>query len=648
MNLPGEPDNLTQREVFLHSLIDFDCKMSVYSIGALIKFMERNWSDFVPNEAQFNILNINKISLQNKVLIDRNTFNGLQVFEEPSQSLRYREPHGFSIFKLFSQHCKSNIGYFCLRNLLRNPIKDVGELKKRLDFIEFAIIPSNQGFIEGLQNNIKKISNVNMILRKIYYRIANANDWERLYNIIFSILHVHELSLPYEQTSPLLSSLNAEITPKLYELQYFIYHALDFSQSNKENRPVIKFGLDDELDAKELKKQDIAKNATAAAQIAVNQLPDFLNECSVVYIPEMGHFVAVQKWEPNCDRNALGNHGFSFSFETNDCLHYKNSLCHELDKQLGNIYLDILAHQNRIIQRLSDLILKYSKDIEQPLKIIGMIDCFISISRVVKEKDYVRPELNENCIIEIVDGRHPLLELVNPNYVSNNFYSGDNHGRIQILTGPNDSGKSIFLKQTALIVYLAMVGCYVPAKKATIGIVHSIHTTTHCTESAAVNMSAFMIDLSKMSHSLLKAKPSSLVLIDEFGRGTSADDGISLLVSALKTFSSKEELCPHLLVSTHYQQISHFLPQSQLVSYKKMDHEIRDTGELIYLYKVVDGISNSYTFEVAIANGLDISIVNRAKEIYNMLTKNIPLTHPDNFNLSQTDLFDIKIPEPNN
>lgn len=122
----------------------------------------------------------------------------------------------------------------------------------------------------------------------------------------------------------------------------------------------------------------------------------------------------------------------------------------------------------------------------------------ISISKVAKDKLYVRPQLNENKIHEIEEGRHPLLELLSDNFVSNNYHSGGKHSHVKLITGPNASGKSVFLKQIGLIVYLAHVGCFVPAKRANIGMIHSLHTRIHATESASIRLSAFMIDLSQV------------------------------------------------------------------------------------------------------------------------------------------------------
>ncbi|KAF5275985.1 hypothetical protein FQA39_LY00781 [Lamprigera yunnana] len=605
------------------------------------------------------------------VLIDKNTFNSLHIIQERSQDSNFKHCRElshtttYSIFQLLSKHCKSKMGFLCLRNLLMNPTKNLAELNTRLDFIQFALVPSHQGFIESLQSNIKKIVDVNTIFKRIQYSRANSRDWEMLYNVgfllslfilfiililqtIFNILFLHEHCAAYRASCSLFNSLNEAVSPMLYNLQLSINNALDFTQFDKQNRPVIRFGLDSELDSKQLKKQDIAKNVTAAAQIAVNQLPEYLNECSVVYVPEMGHYVSIIKWEPNCNQYALENHGFQFGFEMKEYLHYKNAMCYELDKQLGNIHLDILAHQNRIILRLSDFVMQHTKDIREPLKIIAMIDCLISMSRIAKEKGYVRPELNEESIQEIKGGRHPLLELLCNVFVPNDFYSGGNYSHMKILTGPNDSGKSVFLTQTALIIYLAHIGCYVPAEKANIGIVHSIHFSVPITESAAVGLSSFMLDLSQTAQSLQNAKSSSLVLIDEFGRGTTEDDGLTLLAGALTKFNNQEEFCPHILVSTHFQEICNYLPKNSIITYNKMDYEITETGELTYLYKVTEGISNSYAFDVASAAGLEASIISQAREIYKLLIQNSEVPHGSEhqINFSELNLYDVDIPEP--
>ncbi|KAB0802504.1 hypothetical protein PPYR_04690 [Photinus pyralis] len=655
VTVSSEPKDLTvtQQEVFRHSLIGFDSKVTVHALGALIKYLEKNWSHINTSNTELTFLHINKVSLNDSVLIDQNTFNSLQIFDVKSHDSNFKrglQSHtreGFSIYRLLSQHCISKIGYQCLRSILANPTNNVDELKKRLDFIQFALDAKNQTLIENLQETIKKISDLTFIFRKIQYARGNARDWETLYTTIYNMLFLHELCTPYVKSVAIFATLDRAITAKLYNLQASINNGLDFSQGNKRVRPLIKMGLDSELDKKELQKCDISKNATAAARIVLNQLPQFIDGCSVVYMPELGHFVVIKEWEANCDKKELEEHGLQFVFELNQSLHYKNALCTDMDKQLGNIYLEILFHENRIIQRLTDFVLSSFKEILEPLKIIAMIDCLIGMSRVSKEGAYVRPSINESSIMEIEDGRHPLLELFCTNFVPNSYFSGGESGRMKIITGPNDSGKTIFLKQIALIVYLAHIGCYVPVKKANIGIMSSIHSKIHINESASVSLSAFMLDLTQMSQSLHNAKKNSLVLIDEFGRGTTGDDGFALFTGALKSFVEMGDLCPHVVVCTHFQQMSNYLSGSDTVSFLKMDYEKRDS-DIVYLYKVVDGISNSFAFDVAKAAGLDENIISRAREFYQLLCGDgVSLVDDNQFEPITFNIGDINIPDLN-
>lgn len=196
----------------------------------------------------------------------------------------------------------------------------------------------------------------------------------------------------------------------------------------------------------------------------------------------------------------------------------------ELDKKQGSIHTDIIAHENRIIQRISDFVVRNNKCIRQPLNLVALLDWYISkhklnntscktlifsliaMSCVAEQYNYIRPRLTEDNTHEIIECRHPLLENFCDKFEPNDYSSGGAHGRMKLLTGPNGSGKSVYLKQVALVVYLAHVGSFVPARKASISMVHSIHSRMHASESAAIRLSAFMIDLSQVSF-LLSCNP---------------------------------------------------------------------------------------------------------------------------------------------
>ncbi|KAL3267858.1 hypothetical protein HHI36_006999 [Cryptolaemus montrouzieri] len=622
-SFPDEESSDILKEMYIQSLVNFDCKTSVYAAGALVKYLDRNWAFFSPDK-ELQILYIHQVTRKNQVLVDWSSVNAFQVFQQKSheagskRGVQSNSREGMSIYKLFSSHCKSRIGQRRLRNLLMNPTFDIIELNKRLDFIQFALQPAYREFIDGLQGFIKQLVDINLILREIQNSKAKSGSWQTLYNAIHHTIIINELSRPHRHRCVLLSELCDTISSELIGLHQSIQDSFDFSKKLKIGRPVIKFGIDANLDAKKLQRQDIVKHLTAAARVAVEELPDYLTECAVVYLPEMGHLISVKEWEPNCNPEALNEIGYKFMFTIDGSIHYKSPLCAELDEVLGDINAEIVAHENRIVQRMSGFILKYNKDIREPLNIIALIDSLIALAKVAEEKNFVKPTLNNDRIQEIEEARHPLMEDMFPGFVSNDFLSGGKHSRMKIITGPNGSGKSIYLKQTGIIIYLAHIGSYVPVKRANIGMVHSIHFRI-ATESVSVRLSSFMIDVTQISQAIYNSKPSSLIIMDEFGKGTSGVDGVALMAAVLQKFLRQNENCPHVLVSTHFQQIKSFLSESAQLEYQKMSYTKNNNETMVLLYKLVKGISESYAFDIAEEVGLDSGIIQRAKEIFNSL-----------------------------
>lgn len=268
------------------------------------------------------------------------------------------------------------------------------------------------------------------------------------------------------------------------------------------------------------------------------------------------------------------------------------------------------------------------------------------MSKVALLNGYVRPSINTQNIHEIKDARHPLLELISSNFQSNDFYSGGNNGKVKILTGPNASGKSVYLKQIALIIFLAHIGSFVPATKANVATVYSIHSRIHATESVTARLSSFMIDLSQMSTAIYNARGSSFITIDEFGRGTTGSEGIAILAGALKKFLDQDEFCPHVLVSTHLHQVLRYLPDTSQVQALKMQHSVCDE-KLVFTYEVGQGVSSSYALDMAKATGLEEDIVDRAREILRCLLENKPLTPLGNGSQQKdSDVDVLEIPKP--
>ena len=235
------------------------------------------------------------------------------------------------------------------------------------------------------------------------------------------------------------------------------------------------------------------------------------------------------------------------------------------------------------------------------------------------ENNYTRPRISATKQINIVDGRHPLQEIITQPFIPNSckLKPGSKNGSVMFLTGANGSGKSMYLKQVALIVYMAQLGSFVPAEAATLGLTDQIFTRIQTFESALAGLSAFMIDLNQVTEAVCHATTDSLIVLDEFGKGTGRNDGLSLLVSVIEEFLARRDTCPQILVSTHYHTVYSMIPSNDLLSYHHMG-SIIDNGELIYLYQLSElqePTTNSLACYSMSAAGLPDELVTRAAEI---------------------------------
>ncbi|KAI4811163.1 hypothetical protein KUCAC02_014081 [Chaenocephalus aceratus] len=250
--------------------------------------------------------------------------------------------------------------------------------------------------------------------------------------------------------------------------------------------------------------------------------------------------------------------------------------------------------------QLQNAVLERSASLYKVLDLTAELDCLMALSSASQEYGYTSPKLSSHRKISITQGRHPLLELCSPVFVANSFQSSESHSRVKVITGPNSSGKSIYLKQVGLIVFMALIGSDVPAKEADIGLLDGIFTRMQSRESVSVGLSTFMIDLNQMAHAINSSTGNSLVLIDEFGKGTNTVDGLSLLAASISHWLRKPlGEVPHVLLATNFHSLLQLglLPSSGLLS-------------------LLEGIcQSSYAANIAKLAGLPASLVQRGVEV---------------------------------
>ncbi|CAG11913.1 unnamed protein product, partial [Tetraodon nigroviridis] len=266
------------------------------------------------------------------------------------------------------------------------------------------------------------------------------------------------------------------------------------------------------------------------------------------------------------------------------------------------------------------------------LDLIAELDCLMAMSMASQEYGYTSPKLTHERRITVTRGRHPLLELCSPVFVPNSFQSLDSQGRVKVITGPNSSGKSIYLKQVGLIVFMALIGSDVPAKEAEIGLVDGIYTRMQSRESVSVGLSTFMIDLNQMAQALNNSTGNSLVLIDEFGKGTNTVDGLSLLAASISHWLKKAAVdVPHVLVATNFHSLLQLglLPSSGFLSLLTLETAV-DGDELVFLYQLKEGIcQSSYAANIATLAGLAPSLVQRGVEVSELYRTGKPIKQID-------------------
>ena len=273
-----------------------------------------------------------------------------------------------------------------------------------------------------------------------------------------------------------------------------------------------------------------------------------------------------------------------------------------------------------------DIRSRVAKDVvrvQKTAKVIAQIDTLASLALVAEQNNYVRPKINEKGVIDIKDGRHPVVEKMIPNdmFISNDTYLNDKKDRIAIITGPNMAGKSTYMRQTALIVLMAQIGSFVPAAKADIGLVDRIFTRVGASDDLASGQSTFMVEMTEVANILRNATSKSLLILDEIGRGTSTFDGLSIAWAVIEHISNSKLLGAKTLFATHYHELTEL--EGKIDNVNNYCIAVKENGDdIIFLRKIVKGgADKSYGIQVAKLAGVPESVTDRAKEIVEELVQ---------------------------
>ena len=521
---------------------------------------------------------------------------------ELSETLRLSNKNGSLLWLM--DKCQTAMGSRLLHKWMDKPLVDINQINERLDCIEKL----NDSYIikEEIKTYFKDVYDLERIIGRISQGTCNAKDlvWLRrsLKNVPFVIEKLEDLGF-----NELKNHMNPHT--ELYEL---LDKALvDNPPLSVKEGGMIKEGFDEKLD----EVKNISKNGKdwILNYEAKERERTGIKNLKVGYNRVQGYYIEITKValrdaqiDPGYERRAtLAN---SERFISQDLKKYEQ-LVINAKEQIESIEYEIFIN-------LRKAALQFVESLQELADDISIIDCYISLSDIAVKNNYVRPHFNTNREVNIVDGRHPVLEtLMKGNYIVNDVVI--NRYNMMLITGPNMSGKSTYMRMLACIIVMAQMGSFVPAKSADLMIFDSIFTRIGASDDLVSGQSTFMVEMVEANYAITNATKNSLVLFDEIGRGTATFDGMALAQAILEYLH--ERVGCVTLFSTHYHELTQL--ESKLKRLKNVHVEALETENGVsFLHKVIDGATDkSYGINVASLAGLPKSLIERSKQILKIL-----------------------------
>lgn len=496
----------------------------------------------------------------------------------------------------------TSMGRRRLRSWVERPLADHSKILSRLDAVDELM--KNSAALSDVREALKNIHDIERLMSRIAYKTANPRD---IYSMGKTLSAIPSVKTALGKLgSRLLTKLNSEISESADVARLIENSISDEPPMILKDGGVIKDGFNDEIDRlrsvsggaenilRELEAREREKTGIRTLRVGSNHVFGYYIEVSNSFkdkVPE------------NYIRKQTLTNGERFITE-------------ELKKIEGEILganEKLLALEQSIFAEIRDYVGTKLAEIQQTAYALSQVDALCSFAQVSLENGYVKPEITLESVIDIKDGRHPVVEniAVDGQFTPNDVYLDNSDNKLLIITGPNMSGKSTFMRQTAIIVLMAQIGCFVPASYAKIGVVDKIFTRVGASDDLTAGQSTFMVEMNEVADILKNATQNSLVILDEIGRGTSTFDGISIAKSVAEYIVSK--IGAKTLFATHYHEL--IAMEKEYKGVKNFSVAVTKRGDDIkFLHKIIPGgTDDSYGIEVAKLAGLPNKVVERAK-----------------------------------
>ncbi|XP_055610336.1 mutS protein homolog 5-like [Uranotaenia lowii] len=580
LNLPGLPAEAStaERKFFLESVIPFSQELLVHSIGCMLTLLGL----ILPEQAGTLITKINIVAPESLLIVDKFTYEALQLFDSqlhPSGFKFNMESNSRSLFNLYNRCC-SHLGKRKLVNIMQQPSRDLEELNRRLETVQWLSDPLNKTTVEEMRKYLRNVTQVWCQYRKICRKNSDISVWKSFKKNIYYAYLLCKLCLGAQNSSlqgtPIgdLAGYVAESDGPLKRLLYTLDKVIDLERVEISGKISFKDGLDQELDQLRINFDDVGSKLLETSRLDIESISMDIEDLLVAFLPSYGFVFCANDFEDLHDSNVFERSAMTLVLRTENTVYFQNELCKELNVEFSTLMAGINERENGILENLIVFINEIMPQIGDIFKIVAKLDVLMAFASVAESQVYRRPTLSSDKVLHIRKGRHPLLERLKTYHPNDTEMGSAFDCLLKIYSSPETTGKTVYLKEVAIICYLAHIGSFVPAESAHIGILDCIYTRLDFPESILNEKSSFMSELYQMSTILMNTSSKSLVIIDEFGKGTTFCEGKALLIASIEYLAEKSENAPLTLVATQFEPISSFLKETQFLKFTTVERPV--------------------------------------------------------------------------
>lgn len=575
-----------------------DMPYGIIAAGAVLHYLSET-----QHEKLAHISQLSRLEEDHYVWLDRFTIRNLELLDSPNEDAT-------TLFDVMDQTI-SPMGSRLLRRWMLLPLKEKQPVVERLEMVSY--IKTQEDFSQLLEQNIKKIGDLERLISRVAVGKANPREILQLARALGAILPIREACL--SSRNQRIQQIGDQINPCAIIRERIEQVMQEDPPAVANKGHIIRQGIDAELD--ELR----SLAASGKGHLALIQQKEAertgISSLKIAYNNVFGYYLEVT----NAHKSKVPSEWHRKQTLVN-AERYVTDELKEYEQKILGAEERILEIEMRLFAELISAITAYIDPIQRNALLIAQLDVLHSFAVIAEEYKYVKPEINDSLILDIRQGRHPVIERQLPlgeEYVANDVYLDDQQQQIIIITGPNMSGKSALLRQTALIVLMAQMGSFVPAMNASIGLVDKIFTRVGASDNISSGESTFMVEMNETASILNNISSRSLILLDEIGRGTSTYDGISIAWAIAEFLHEHPVYRPKVLFATHYHELNEMAVSMPRI--KNYNVAVREVGnKVIFIRKLMPGGSeHSFGIHVARMAGMPQSVIKRANDLMGRL-----------------------------